>query len=91
MNLEQVDAKEMDWFWRLAADTFNDVTVEEINYNLFKNDESYPDKLRSLDPFYRDGYTVTASKLKVEFRDILSLFMKVYSNFQNSGQGDNNN
>lgn len=84
----QLDAGDGDWFWRLAADTFNDKTLHEIDENLFERDESYPVELRDLDPYYRDGYVVTTTKLKSEFRDLRSIFMKYFSNFQKSGQGD---
>lgn len=88
LSREVIDAKDIDWFWRLAADKFNARDISEINDNMFTNDDAYPEELRSLDPYYRDGYSVTAAKLKTEFRNVRSILMKVHSNWKLSGQGD---
>lgn len=83
-----LDAKDHDWFWRLAAEEFNKPNSEAVNYNLFRDEEAYPEEVRKLDPFYRPGYVVTAAKLKAEFRDLRALFTKAFSNFRQSGMGE---
>ena len=86
-----LDAKDHDWFWRIAAQEFNKPKNDAGNYNLFKYDDSYPEEIRKLDPYYRKGCEVTAGKLKSEFRDLRSLFTKAFSNFRQSGMGEKDN
>jgi len=85
-----IDAKDHDWFWRKAADAFNRSDDDALNFNVLQN-ESYPEEVKSLDPYYREGYVTTASKLKAEFRDLRSAFMKCFANFQKSGMGEKDN
>lgn len=68
---------------------FNKKYMGEIKYNLFRTDDTYPEKVRRLDPYRRDGYSVTATNLKTEFRDVRSTFMKALKNFHPYGrEGD---
>lgn len=43
-----------------------------------------------MEPLHCPGYQVS-SKLKAKFCDLRSAFMKAYTNFQKSGQGENGN
>lgn len=71
--------KEVDWFWKLAVSTFNGDREQEINRNIFANDESYPEELQDLNPYHPAGYSVTVVKLKSEVHNIPFLLMKVYT------------
>lgn len=55
----------MDWSWRLAANALNAIDDAAVNENMFANDESSPREVRELNPFYRTGCTVNATKLKM--------------------------
>lgn len=64
---ESLGAKYIDWFWLLAAETYNCTGIYEINENMIVHDELYPEGLQSLDLFYRYGFTVRTTKRKTEF------------------------
>lgn len=80
----QLDARDKEWFWKMAAGKFNQSGNVEIDFNLFRNDEPYPEELRKFYPYSREGCTVTASKLETAFPDVRSTLMKVMSNFRKS-------
>lgn len=51
-------------------------------------DDLYPEQFRSLDLFHEDGYTVTSTKLKTEFRNLQKIIMKGHANLKLGGQRD---
>lgn len=53
-----LDARDHEWFWRKAAESFNRSNDDHLDYKLLM-EESYPEEVRALNPFYRDGYSVT--------------------------------
>lgn len=55
---------------------------------MFASKSDYPEQIQKLDPYYRDGFTVTAEKLKTEFRNLRSQLMKGHANWKRSGQGE---
>lgn len=77
----QLDAHDVDWFWRRASTNFNKRNMDEIIINLFIDDQGYPEEVSRLDPFYRNGYSVTARKLKSEFWNHRSTLTQALSNF----------
>lgn len=43
---------DIDWFWKIAADTYNDNREKgQVYKNMFANDESYMEEICPLDPF----------------------------------------
>lgn len=71
-----------------ATDVFNCAEKEIVNINLFGQDETKPMELRLLDSYQQQGYVITSTKLKTEFRNFRSLLIKVHSNRKMSGQGE---
>lgn len=45
---------------------------EALNFNLL-NGMSYPEEVRCLAPFYREGHVMTSSELKAEFRLLMCI------------------
>lgn len=44
-----------------------------------------------MDSYYREGFVGTAVKLKAEFLDLRSAFMKAFANFQKYEMGEKEN
>lgn len=79
------------WFSRRSVDLFNNSYLADIDFNVFSQYQSYPEEIRSLEPFHRPGCTVTSSMMKSAFCDVCSAFTKAHANFQKSGQGETEN
>ena len=66
----ELDAGETDWFRKKGAEAFNEPHVAELDDNLFSSTANVPEEAQQLDPSYREGFIVTATKRKSEFNDI---------------------
>lgn len=77
-----LDAHDVDWVLQRASTNFNKNDIDGIKFDLFRDDESYPEEFRPLDQFLRNEYSVTASNLKSEFGNLRSTFTQDFSNFK---------
>lgn len=57
-----MDAKCVDWLWRQAVDACNSNVDHSLNKTLFAYNELHSREIQKLDPYYREGYTVTIKK-----------------------------
>lgn len=71
-----IDAEDHECSCGRTVDSFNRGDDAALNLSLLNDEESYPEGMRSLDPFQRDGFKKTYSKLKEKFRYLRSAFMK---------------
>lgn len=46
----QLDAVDVDWYWRRAASEINDKDIYDIEYYLFKDEEAHRQEMSKLDP-----------------------------------------
>lgn len=87
LSREQLDAKEADEPYHLLATEFNNDRNEFVNANQFIGDDDVPDEVRALNPDSY-GYIISATKLKLELRNLRSVLEKAMAKFRTSGQGD---
>jgi hypothetical protein len=81
-----IDAKEVDWFWKLLVNEFNDDANGEtrVLHNSYARSGDASTRLSA----ERGGYVLTVDVAKLKFREMRSLLMACISKYVQSGQGD---